>query len=190
MIRIAVIVILIQTAAAFALAAPDTGDDSTKVAGDIVDSTIAGMKYKSLFAERSSDSTRTQNPTTALFKSMLVPGWGQLGNKKYIKAVIIAGLETYTFATYWHYRIKTSDARKAFQSAESDLQASLYTEYLNARDNRNRYAWYTGSLIFISMFDAYVDAHLVNFPKGDKSISLKFIPAGNAIAALTLSYDF
>ena len=190
MFRIAVIVILIHTAAAITMAAPDSGDDSTKVAGDIADSTIAGMKYNSLFAERSPDSTKTQNPTTALFKSMLVPGWGQFGNKKYIKAVIIAGLETLSFATYWHYRTKTSDARKAFLAADETLKPTLYTEYENARNDRNRYAWYTGSLIFISMFDAYVDAHLVNFPKGDKSISLKFVPAENAPATLALSYSF
>ena len=35
----------------------------------------------------------TQNPTTALFKSMFVPGLGQIGNRKYFKAgVFIARL--------------------------------------------------------------------------------------------------
>ncbi|MCH9030779.1 MAG: hypothetical protein IIB00_00765, partial [candidate division Zixibacteria bacterium] len=35
-----------------------------------------------------------QNPTAALFKSMAVPGWGQVGNKQFIKAGFVIGLES------------------------------------------------------------------------------------------------
>ena len=64
---------------------------------------------------------------------MLVPGWGQFGNKKYIKAVIIAGLETLSFATYWHYRTKTSDARKAFLAADEKTPAMIEIAMLGTR---------------------------------------------------------
>lgn len=187
--RLAVIfVMFLATSAAAAVPAPE--DDSTSASEGVADSTVMGIKYKSLFVEYGPADVKSQNPTVALFKSMLVPGWGQVGNKKYVKAVIFAGLESLAFGAYWHYRTKTDDARTAFEAAESGNLAGLYTEYENARKERNRFAWYTGSLIFIAMFDAYVDAHLVHFPKRDQSISLKMVPTEKAGPGLAISYNF
>jgi len=187
---VAVIIIVLLTVGGAATADSVPDEDSVRVSGMVNDSVMADIRYKSLFVERGPDSTGSQRPTTALFKSMLVPGWGQVGNKKYIKAVIFAGLESLAFGTYWHYRTKTSDARAAFESAGLNEQGMLFREYENARSERNRFAWYTGSLIFISMFDAYVDAHLVHFPKRDESISLRLVPTEDAHPALALSYNF
>ena len=36
-----------------------------------------------------------QNPTAALFKSMVVPGMGQAGNRRWFKAGLFAGLQTW-----------------------------------------------------------------------------------------------
>lgn len=182
--------IFIMILMAVSAAAAAGADDSARVSGSITDSTITSIKYKSLFAEHISDSTRSQNPTMALFKSMLIPGWGQVGNKKYIKAVVFAGLESLAFGAYWHYRTKAEDARTAFEAAAGGSQAALYREYEDARKERNRFAWYTGSLIFISMFDAYVDAHLIHFPKRDQSLSMKLVPSDKARPALAISYNF
>jgi hypothetical protein len=33
-----------------------------------------------------------------------------------------------------------------------------------AREKRNKYAWWCAGIYFIGMLDAYVDAHLYNFP--------------------------
>lgn len=189
MLRYAVIFMMLMTAVS-AAAAPMSEEDTARVSGTVTDSTIADIRYKSLFVERGPDSTRSQNPTVALFKSMLVPGWGQVGNKKYIKAVIFAGLESLTLGTYWHYRTKTADAKKAFEAAPLEDRGRLYADYENTRGERNRFAWYTGSLIFMAMFDAYVDAHLVSFPKRDESITLKLVPSENARPVLALSYNF
>ena len=188
--RVAAIIIVLLTVGGPATADSVPNEDSVRVSGMDNDSAMADIKYKSLFAERGVDNIGGQKPTAALLKSMLVPGWGQVGNKKYIKAVIFAGLESLAFGTYWHYRTKTSDAREAFESAGLNEQGMLFREYENARSERNRFAWYTGSLIFISMFDAYVDAHLVHFPKRDESISLKLVPREDARPALALSYNF
>jgi len=92
-----------------------------------------------------------QNPTAALFKSMAVPGWGQVGNKKYIKAGFVIGLESWFF----------------FQNAaELDPNRTfLFNRFQATKNDRNLFAWLTGTAIFVSMFDAFVDAHLSGFPK-------------------------
>ncbi len=127
-----------------------------------------------------SDTIKWQKPTVALFKSMLVPGWGQLGNRQYIKAGIVIGAEVALIGAVIHYAKKTSDAKKAFDSASNTDDDTLIREtfrtYDNFKDNRNLFSWLSGAVIFLSMFDAYVDAHLARFPKYDKKISLQINP--------------
>ena len=128
------------------------------------------------------DSIKWQKPTVALFKSMLVPGWGQLGNRQYIKAGIIIGTEVTLIGTLLHYDKKTSDAKTAYDNAsisgDDNLKWETFQAFDRSRDSRNLFSWITGTLIFLSMFDAYVDAHLVRFPKYDKRISLQINSEG------------
>jgi len=108
-----------------------------------------------------------QNPTAALFKSMAVPGWGQVGNKQFIKAGFVVGLESFLFLKWLRFRKKTADARTSFEDApDSDPNKTFFFNRFRAtRNDRNLFAWLTGTAIFISMFDAFVDAHLSGFPK-------------------------
>ena len=124
------------------------------------------------YVEGEPDTTESGSPTAALFKSLLVPGLGQISNKKYIKAGIIIGLESTLIGTVVHYANKTSDAKRRFDNnTDPDFNPVLFKAFDDAKDKRNYYSWLLGTLIFISMFDAYVDAHLANFPKYEKKIS-------------------
>ncbi|MEP0827045.1 MAG: hypothetical protein HRF51_00850 [bacterium] len=137
------------------------------------------------------DSSRTQNPTVALFKSMFVPGWGQLGNKKYIKAGIFMALEGSLVVTLIHYSQKTSDAREKFDAAANTTVKEYYfNKFLEAKNERNRFSWYLGTTIFLSMFDAYVDAHLAKFPQYEKRISFDLAPHPDGGIAANLQLNF
>lgn len=143
------------------------------------------------YADLPADSSRSQKPTIALFKSILIPGWGQLGNKKYVKAALVASLEIYLISNYIHYAGKASDAKKDFQPLiGTDRAGPYYEKYRSAKDDRNFYGWMTGGVIFISMFDAYVDAHLARFPKYIKGISLKLGPLPTGDFGAVLSFNF
>ncbi len=129
------------------------------------------------------DSVKWQSPTAAFFKSMIFPGWGQLSNRQYIKAGIVIGVEGIFLGTMIKNFKKTSDAKKAFDLAfltdDNDLKQRTFDEYDKFKDRRNLYTWFSGAFIFLSMFDAYVDAHMAHFPKYDKQkISLR-INSGN-----------
>ncbi len=107
-----------------------------------------------------------QNPTVALFKSALIPGWGQWGNHEYIKAVIFFGLDAWCVGAAIHYGRQASDFREKYESSTIISQRNDYYDlYSDRKDERNKFTWFAVIVTFVSMFDAYVDAHLSGFPR-------------------------
>jgi hypothetical protein len=107
---------------------------------------------------RDGASERWPNPTVTLLKSMAVPGWGQITNGRYVKAAVAIGLETWFIAgavTEWR---RANDALDLFRSEPSNPEH--YYDYSFHNGNKNDYLWALGVTVFVSMFDAYVDAHL------------------------------
>ncbi|RME22465.1 MAG: hypothetical protein D6800_10995, partial [Candidatus Zixiibacteriota bacterium] len=135
----------------------------------------------------------TQKPTVALFKSMFVPGWGQIGNHKYLKAAVIIGLQSWFIASAVHYGRQASDYRRQWL-AETDLarRRELYSQFDERRDKRNKFIWFAGLTTFVSMFDAYVDAHLSGKPREPKvktlSVRLGPDPGGGGRVELALRF--
>ena len=76
----------------------------------------------------------------------MLPGWGQIYNESYIKAVVYFMLDGYLI-----YKIR-----------EADLDWHL-TGIGKFRDRRSRYAWYFGLAYLITMMDAQVGAYLYKF---------------------------
>lgn len=136
-----------------------------------------------------------QNPTLALFKSMLVPGLGQFGNRQYIKAGVIFGLDAWLISSAVKHGGDASDFRKEFNAAtDTDERNLLYDKYLDSKDERNKYTWFAVIVTFVSMFDAFSDAHLSGFPKepekNSKDIELNFRPGAYDGVYASLTYSF
>lgn len=141
----------------------------------------------------------TQLPTVALFKSMIVPGLGQIGNRRYLKAAIAIGLESYFFSRVLEFGNEASDARRAWQE-ETDLvlKRNLYIEFDDKRSDRNKFIWFTGIITFLSMFDAYVDAHLSGSPSESRNdrveesdkVSMTLVPEVNNGIRFSLRLKF
>ncbi|MFQ5631694.1 MAG: DUF5683 domain-containing protein [bacterium] len=94
---------------------------------------------------------KAKNPTGAMVRSIFFPGWGQLYNGKWLKALIVFGAEAGFIGTAIYLNQKAHDDR------ETALNRELYA------DMRNTNYWRTGVAILISMLDAFVDAHLSDF---------------------------
>jgi len=135
-----------------------------------------------------------QNPTKALFKSMLIPGWGQYGNKKYYKAVVYAALDIWLISNAIKYGGEASDLFKLYESDTTIAgRNSYYAQYETKKDSRNKYTWFAVIVSFISMFDAYVDAHLSGFPDkerfGDIDIDIRSDSDGGVKAVLQFPFN-
>lgn len=127
-------------------------------------------------------------PTGALLRSAIVPGWGQVYNGQYIKAVIYGGTEMALAYTTIHYWKQMDTHQKNFMnSTNRTYQAQEYFYYQNSRDNRNLFLWLTGLTFFISIFDAYVDAHFADFNEQDKAFDAYLTPKKDG---LYLSLNF
>lgn len=108
---------------------------------------------------------KKSTPTVALFKSVAFPGWGQYSNKKYLKAGLVLVVESYFIYKAVDNGRKASDWREKWKNETGTLKDDYFNTYADYRDERNANLWYTALTVFLSMFDAYVDAHLATFPK-------------------------
>lgn len=106
------------------------------------------------------DTSFWQHPTGKLFKSVIFPGWGQYANGKYQKAAIFFTMETYFIVRAIHFFGKTRDEYDRFILTEERVDFNAYD---NARKTRDKFYWFVAGTIFISMWDAYADAHIKPF---------------------------
>ena len=142
-----------------------------------------------------SKKARVFNPKVAARRSALIPGWGQVYNKKYWKVPIVytaLGITGYIFfdniKTYKEYKFAYAARIKAQSGIPSDSAdykklKDIYKvlspgSIRTARDEFRRYVDYS-ALIFLlfwglNVVDATVDAHLKGFDVSpDLSLHLK-----------------
>ena len=120
---------------------------------------------------------------------MAFPGWGQLYNRKYLKSLAVVAGEGYCIVQAIRYWDLSEQAYDRFvQTEDDDSQKQFYYyDYDFYQDRRNLFLWISGLAIFISMIDAYVDAHLANF---DIDITPPFEELGEDAVTLRLTYRF
>lgn len=92
------------------------------------------------------------NPRTALLLG-IIPGGGQLYNRKWAKAALIMALDTYAISEF-------QQSRRLYNEYAGSPEAD--NPYL---DQRNRHAWRVLFFYLLGIVDAYVDAHLSTFPE-------------------------
>ncbi len=144
---------------------------------------------------RNFEKSLIQNPTKALIKSMIVPGWGQYGNKRKFKTLLFFGLDVWFISSAINYGNQTSDFSNQYDDADINditLRNNLYSKFLNRKDQRNKFTWLAVIVTFISMFDAFTDAHLSGFPKKEIQENLSFDYESNKkdIFKISISYQF
>ena len=117
------------------------------------------------------DTTKRQpwheQPRFVMARSLVVPGWGQLHNHAWLKAVAVAGGEG------WLGSLIVSDQHEldrlfgAIDRASADGDAArhdvLVNEYNSRLAQRLSRQWLLGGLIAYALVDAYVDAHFRGF---------------------------
>ncbi len=120
-------------------------------------------------APKDSVAVQSKSPRGAMLRSLFVPGWGQLYNGKWLKAIVIAGAEIGLIAN------------AIIQNQLAVRSTNIYEREFY-RNNRGLSLWWLGGVILYSMADAYVDAQLYNFDESpDLSVNVYQTPTmGNA----------
>lgn len=127
------------------------------------------------------------NPGKALLMSAILPGAGQVYNRKYWKVPIIyAGFAAcgyfinFNNSRYQQYR-KAYILRADGDTTTTDKYVNLYSEAnllelkTYYRRNRDLTIIITTAVYVLNLLDAYVDAHLFNFNVND-NLSLQALP--------------
>lgn len=152
-------------------------------------------------------------PRQATIRSAILPGWGQVYNKKYWKVPLVyavVGIPVYTFIYNRNWYRKTRDAAKMIATGDtinwqSRVDPKLHVFFptesslgslLNYRNEFRRDMDY--SILFVllawglNVVDATVDAHLRGFDISE-DLSLKIKPtilSGTSVAGVSLVFSF
>ena len=104
-------------------------------------------------------------PYGALLRSLAVPGWGQYYNRKYIKGGLVTLLEGYFIYSLVDRQLKMNDYldKRAGLATDSELYERYKNKYNEAKADRDTALWWWLGIKFLSVVDAYVDAHLFQF---------------------------
>jgi len=114
----------------------------------------------------------------AALKSFLLPGLGQAGNDKWLKAGLFFG--AYTGLLGWAVAINQDkqDAQGHLNEADSLTVGYWQSEVDRLESSRNAKFWFAGGTMLLSVIDAYVDAHLRGFDKRIDA-TVGYIPEAN-----------
>ena len=93
-----------------------------------------------------------KDPKIAFYYS-LIPGMGQAYNRKWLKSVIIIGLEVSSYNAW----VNNRSIYNNYDVGTHSLKKHRYLE------KRNKYAWWLGIIYIYGMIDSIVDAHLHKF---------------------------
>ena len=117
----------------------------------------------------------SKNPTGALLRSLALPGWGQLYNEQYIKSALVVAAEGLLIAGAVVEHRRAEDDHDIYQDlSQSDaVREAAWNRYSRRIDKRNTYLWYYAGFKFLSVIDAYVDAHLYRFDEGPFGVEVR-----------------
>lgn len=106
-------------------------------------------------------------PAWVAARSLLIPGWGQVHNKAWFKAVGVAGSEGWLIARLVQDEQALRDLERQIQAAQDSGNEAAYdagiAAYNSRLDETVRRRWFFGALLAYAVLDAYVDAHFVDF---------------------------
>jgi hypothetical protein len=109
-----------------------------------------------------------KSPWGAVVRSAILPGWGQIYNESYWKAPIVWSVMGW-FVYGW---VDNNNNYIDYKNLYLLTSNSLDLEYRNFyRDQRDEFAIYFALTYFLTLVDAYVDAHLFDFSVGENRLT-------------------
>ncbi len=115
-----------------------------------------------------------KNPTKAMALSAFIPGGGQFYNESYHKAFTVIALEGYFIGRLiYNHNLVNKYYDKADKATGDDIfkYQQKYNEYFDRRQNDY---WWLGSIVILSVLDAFVDANMYNYKEEKDSVFLLF----------------
>ena len=149
---------------------------------------------KGLFDEGNKNTFKvlfSGNPGRAALYSLIVPGGGQLYNRRYWKIPIVyAGLGAVGYLFYEANKDYGYYKETYINNIGTATQQSDFNYYQQAKKSREQAIFAIIGVYLFNVFDAYIDRHLIDFDMSDDlSIKISPYPDGVSPYGLTIAYN-
>jgi len=138
-----------------------------------------------------------KSPTGAIWRSLVLPGWGQYYVESYWKAPIFTGAAVFMAYRIGYFHSNFMDYSDRVESLKNELERLKANDPDNPlineieyrtlpveknrreyyRDNRDMSGFYLLGIYALATVDAYVGAHLFDFDVSDDGISYSLQPS-------------
>lgn len=126
---------------------------------------------------------------TSLHKSLLVPGWGQLAEKRYIEGIVLLSAEIFALYKVFSYNHKGNRAYSRYRVADSVADAVHQRQMTEDYDKkRNQYLLVAAGVWVVNLIDIYFI--MKNKDNKGNKLRLKFESGKNKNLAFTVIYRF
>jgi hypothetical protein len=156
------------------------------IAGMLVFSILLFSSVPAWVQEAEPRDTQTDTKFTSLHKSLLIPGWGQLAEKRYIEAALFLSAEILVLYKVFDTNHKGNQYYDKYKEAADVDDAVKYRELTEKYDKRrNQYILVAIGVWALNLIDIYF------IVKNKKKNNLRLtLESGVKKLAFTLSYRF
>jgi len=126
---------------------------------------------------------------TSLQKSLLIPGWGQFAEKRYLKGVLFLSAEIFCIYKIFSNNYKSNDYYALYKTADNTSDAVNYRELTEKYDiRRNKFLLAAAGIWIINLIDIYIIVKKKEKKSGN--LKLKLEHNENKTLFFTISYSF
>jgi len=126
---------------------------------------------------------------SSLQKSLLIPGWGQIAEKRYIEGILFLSAEIFCFYKIFSYNHTGNNYYNLYKNADNVSDAIKYRELTEKNDTRrNRFILAAAGAWIINLIDIYIIVKKKEKKKGN--FRLKLENGENKKLAFTIIYSF
>lgn len=139
--------------------------------------------------EEGEKGTSNSKKISSLQKSLLIPGWGQIAEKKYLEGILFFSAEVFCLYKIISYNHKGNDYYNLYKNADNVINAIEYRELTEKYDSkRNRFILIAASVWIINLIDIYIIVKKKD--KKERNLKIKLEHNENKDLALTFTFSF
>jgi len=135
------------------------------------------------------EESSAEKKFTSLHKSLMLPGWGQLAEKRYVEGIAFLSAEIFALYKVFSYNHKGNKAYARYKEAASVADAVVQRQMTEDYDKkRNQYLLVAAGVWVVNLIDIYFI--MKNKDPKEKNLRLKLESGKNKSLLLTVSYRF
>jgi len=125
----------------------------------------------------------------SLQKSLLIPGWGQIAEKRYVEGILFLSSEVFCLYKILSYNHKSNEYYHLYKEANNVDDAVNNRELAEKYDiRRNTFMLLAAGIWAVNLIDIYVIVK--NKQKKERNLKLKLESGKNKELVFTISYSF